>query len=140
MAYVDQSKKAKIAPVIKALLKEYGLKGSLSVRNHSTLVLTVKEGTIDFIGDYNTMGDQNDSMGRFQPATTYLGINPYWIDRNHSGKAAEFLSKAVTALRGEDFFDESDIQSDYFHCAHYVDIKIGQWDKPYILTKQTEPA
>ena len=49
MAYMSQEKKAKIAPVVKAVLKKYKVKGSLAVRNHSTLVLNIKSGSIDFI-------------------------------------------------------------------------------------------
>jgi hypothetical protein len=51
MAYMNQEKKAKIAAKIKPLLKRYGLKGSLAVRNHSTIVLNLKSGKIDFGGD-----------------------------------------------------------------------------------------
>jgi hypothetical protein len=42
MAYFNQERKAQKAPAIKAILKKYGVKGSLSVRNHSTFVLNVK--------------------------------------------------------------------------------------------------
>ena len=51
MAYVDQAFKAQVAPKIKTLLKAYGLQGSLSIRNHSTLVLTVRSGRIDFFSN-----------------------------------------------------------------------------------------
>ena len=51
MAYVSQELKAKLAPTIKAICKKYGVKATLSVRNHSSLVLTVKQGSIDFGGD-----------------------------------------------------------------------------------------
>jgi len=36
MAWMNQERKAALAPAIKAALKKYGLKGSLSVNNHST--------------------------------------------------------------------------------------------------------
>ena len=51
MAYFNQERKSERAPVIKAILKKYGVKGSLSVRNHSTFVLNLKSGKIDFIFD-----------------------------------------------------------------------------------------
>ena len=31
------------------------------------------------------------------------------------------------------WFDNSDIMTDYFHVKHYVSINVGQWNKPYIL-------
>ena len=35
MAYISQQEKKEIAPVVKGILKEYGLKGTLSIDNHS---------------------------------------------------------------------------------------------------------
>ena len=35
----------------------------------------------------------------------------------------------IAAMKGPDFFDHSDIQSDYFHLSHYIDINIGQWNQ-----------
>ena len=49
MAYVSQELKAKLAPSIRAVCKKHGIKASVAVRNHSTLVLNVKQGSIDFI-------------------------------------------------------------------------------------------
>jgi hypothetical protein len=37
-----------------------------------------------------------------------------------------------TVEGGNEWFDKSDIMTDYFHTAYYYDISIGQWDKPYI--------
>lgn len=136
MAYVSQEMKAKIAPTVKALLKKYGLKGSLSVNHHSTLVLTVSSGKIDFIKNYNeTVSVQPKYNDRpFQPAKDYIQVNTYWCHEHFSDKAAEFLVAAVQALKGPDYFDHSDIQTDYFHCSHYVSINIGRWNKPYTVT------
>ena len=53
MAYMNSEKKAVIASKIKPILAKYGVKGSLSVRHHSTIVLTLKSGKIDFIGNLN---------------------------------------------------------------------------------------
>ena len=137
MAYISQEEKQAIAPAVKALLKEYNLKGSLSIRNHSELVLTVTAGSIDFMEDANRMnaelaarrGDQKVHL-----VTGHIQVNPYWIETNHSGRAAEFLTRVVAALRGENWYDKSDIQSDYFHVKHYVGVNIGKWNKPYQLT------
>lgn len=137
MAYVSQEMKAKAAPVLKALLKKYGLKGSLSVRNHSTLVLTVSQGAIDFIGNYNSTCSRQPKYNEreFIPAKDHISVNTYWCHEHFSGKAAEFLGRAVQALKGQDYFDESDAMTDYFHCSHYIDINIGRWNKPYALEK-----
>tara|TARA_B110000503_G_C7083457_1_gene386176 strand:+ start:489 stop:839 length:351 start_codon:yes stop_codon:yes gene_type:complete len=112
MAYVSQEMKKKLAPTIKAVLKEFGIKGSISVNNHSTLVVTIKEGALDFGGDY-------------------VQVNPYWIDSHYGGVARKFLNKLLDAMKGPDFFDHSDPQTDYFSRSHYVDINVGRWDQPY---------
>lgn len=140
MAYMSQERKAQRAPVIKAILKKYGVKGSLSVRNHSTLVLTVKSGKIDFIENFITT-DANLNYGRkmTQDQIDYirknksLDVNPYWYQEHFTGKAKDFLKEVLDAMYGADYFDESDAQVDYFHCSHYVDVNIGKWNKPYIV-------
>ena len=136
MAYVSQEMKSKLSPTVKALLKKYGLKGSLSVRHHSTLVLTVNSGRIDFIKNFNETCERIPRPEHlpFQPAEKSIQVNTYWAHEHFSGKAKDFLVQAVAALKGPDFFDHSDAQTDYFHCSHYVDINIGRWDKPYTVT------
>ena len=37
MAYISQQEKKEIAPVVKGILKEYGLKGTLSIDNHGAI-------------------------------------------------------------------------------------------------------
>lgn len=136
MAYVSQEMKARLAPAVKALLKRYGLKGSLSVRHHSTLVLTLNSGRIDFIKNFNTTCERIPRPEHlpFQPATKSIQVNTYWCHEHFSGAAKEFLTAAVEALKGPDFFDHSDAQTDYFHRSHYYDINIGRWDKPYTVS------
>ena len=140
MAYMNQERKAKIATAIKPILAKYGLKGSLSVRNHSTICLTVKSGKIDFIANYiNT--DHNTWSGKMDQRTIdsirksqSLDVNPYWFHEHFSGVAKDFLTEAFQALKAADWYDESDAQTDYFNTAYYVDLNIGKWNKPYVLT------
>lgn len=134
MAYMNQARKAERAPVIKEICKRFGLKATISVRSHSTLVLSVKSGTVDFIGNFNaTIAAQPGGFRNGSPASKYLDINPYWYQEHFTGTALEFLQEVIPAMYGTDYFDESDAQIDYFHCSHYIDVNIGSWDKPYIL-------
>ena len=89
MAYVSQELKKSIAPVIKALLKEYGLKGTLAVRHHSTLVLNITSGPIDFIGVGNRIAKQYaEQRGQdYYPDRTYQQVNVYWIQDHYDGIA-----------------------------------------------------
>ena len=140
MAYVSQEMKAKLAPAIKAICKKYGIKASLAVRTHSTLVLNIKEGKIDFIENF-IQTDKASHIGRKMSEDQIahirknrsLDVNTYWFQDHFSGKAKAFLAEIIPAMKGPDFFDHSDAQTDYFHCSHYIDINIGRWNKPYIV-------
>ena len=125
MAYMSQEKKAKIAPAVKAILKKYNVKASLAVRNHMTLVLNVKQGSIDFINDF---GNSEDA------AKFGIQVNPYWYHEHFTGESKEFLTEVITAMNDGNH-DRSDIQTDYFDVGWYVDVNIGQWNKPYALEK-----
>jgi hypothetical protein len=132
MAYMNQEKKARIAAKLKPILKKYAVKGSLSVRNHSTILLTVKSGQIDFHSDYGRMpGD----MGAYADRNTDIQVNPYWFHEHFEGASKEFLAEVFPVLKSADWYDESDAQTDYFNTAYYVAVNIGKWDKPYTLEK-----
>ena len=126
MAYMNQEMKKKIAANLKPVLAKYGVKGSLAVRNHSTVVLNIKSGSIDFFADY---GDIEDAK-KFG-----IQVNPYWFQDHFEGKSKKFLAEAFAALKSADWYDKSDIQTDYFNTAYYYDINIGKWNKPYVLEK-----
>ncbi len=128
MAYMSQEKKAKIAPVVKAILAKYKIRGSLSVRNHSTLVLKIKSGAIDFIKNYN----DNAGSSEARKATTYIDVNPYWYHERFDGKAKKCLDEIFAAMNNGNH-DRSDIQTDYFDVGWYVDVNIGSWNKPYVV-------
>jgi len=126
MAYMNQEKKAKIVAAVKPILKKYGVKGSFSVRNHSTIVLNVKEGKIDFFSDY---GDVEDAR-KFG-----IQVNPYWFHEHFVGKAKSFLTEVFGAMKAAgNWYDNSDAQIDYFDTAYYVDVNIGKWNKPYVVS------
>jgi hypothetical protein len=139
MAYFNQERKAQKAPAIKAILKKYGVKGSLAVRNHSTFVLNIKSGSIDFIENYiKTDADKNYGNKMDQNQIDYirknkaLDVNPYWYQEHYTGKALSFLKEVFKAMNAGNH-DNSDIQTDYFDVGWYVDVNIGQWSKPYVL-------
>lgn len=125
MAYMNQEKKAVIAAKLKPVLKKYGVKGTLSVRNHSSIVLNVKSGKIDFFTDY---GDREDAR-KFG-----IQVNPYWFQDHYVGTAKKFLAEAFDALKSAGYYNNSDAMTDYFDTAYYYDINIGKWNKPYELT------
>lgn len=134
MAYINQERKKQLEPAIKALLKEYGLKGSLRISHHSTLILTIAAGEIDFIGNYNETGERNHYRAiSWCPATDYIQANHYHLDKTFSGRAFEALDKLRDAMMIGNH-DRSDISSDYFDVGWWIAIHIGAWNKPYICT------
>ena len=141
MAYMNQEKKAKIAALLKPIMAKYGVKGSLSVNNHSTIVLTVKSGSIDFVENYIKTDAEKPYAKHFsEDQVAYIrknqsiDVNPYWFQDHFTGKAKSFLTEAFRALKGADWYDESDAMVDYFNTAYYVSVNIGKWNKPYVLT------
>ena len=141
MAYFNQERKQERAPAIKAILKKYGVKGSLAVRNHMSFVLNIKSGKIDFIENY-IKTDENKNYGNKMSADQVayirknqsLDVNPYWYQEHYTGKALSFLKEVFKAMNAGNH-DNSDIQTDYFDVGWYVDVNIGSWDKPYTLEK-----
>ena len=122
MAYMNQEKKAKIAATLKPILKKYGVKGTLSVQNHSTIKLTITEGKIDFNKDFG----EDTRFG--------IQVNPYWYQNHFDGASKKALSEIIPAMYSADYYDNSDAQIDFFDCAYYIDVNIGKWNKPYKVT------
>jgi len=125
MAYMNQERKAARMPKIKEIAKKYGVKLTVSVRNHRSLVATLKSGKIDFVGNYKEVSGKSGNV---------VMVNHYCLDKHFDGVALAFLVELKDALYGNDYFDESDSQTDYFHCSHYISIDVGTWNKPYQLT------
>ena len=123
MAYVSQQLKKELAPSIKAVLKKYKMKGSIAVNNHSTLVVNLKSGAIDFQKDYNGEGAH------------HYQVNPYWFQDHYEGAAKSFLTELLAAMKPEDvWYDNTDAMIDYFDTAYYVDVNIGRWNQQYEVT------
>lgn len=121
MAYINQEMKSKIAPAIKAIAKKYGLKTSLAVRDNRALVLTIQSGSIDFFKEHNADITAN-----------YIAVNHYSIEDNFNNEAKDALIEFRNALNSGNW-NNTKIEVDYFDVGWYVDIKVGKWNKPYLL-------
>ena len=124
MAYFNQERKAALSPAIKKLCKEYGVKATLSVNNHSTFVVNISAGALDFFGDCNVKRSDD-----------YISVNPYWYQDHFTGKSLEFLTKLIPLMMIGNH-NRSDVMTDYFDVGWYIDINIGRWNKPYQLTAE----
>ena len=111
MAYMNVEKKNELAPGIKKVLAEYGMKGTIAKDDYS-LKVNLKSGPIDFGTD---------------------SVNEFHIDRHFTGVAKEFLLKLKDAMMVGNH-NNSDIITDYFDVGWYIHINIGKWNKPYEVT------
>jgi len=93
--------KKEMAPGIKSVLKKYGVKGSISVRHHSSVVVKLSKGKLD------------------------LKENPniYCLDSHYEGEIRDFYKELRDAM-SLGYYDNSDPQSDYFDTAFYRHIEV----------------
>ena len=131
MAFMSQERKAAIAPKVKTILRKYDLDGSLSVQDHSTLVLKIKSGSIDFIQNYRetVAASQHRPLEAWQ-LTDYVKANRYHLDSEFSGIALAAMRELADAMM-EGNHDNSDAYTDYFDVGWYISINIGTYAKPY---------
>lgn len=145
MAYVYPEIISAKRVALKALNKQYGVKATLSGKNSSTLKLTVSAGEIDFISNAAALMREEFLTGSFKAQmydkladdlekTKYIQVNQYFVDAYFNGVALEYIKKAKEIML-DGHWDESDIMTDYFHCAYYISIDIGRWNAPYICAK-----
>ena len=135
MAYMNQVRKKELEAGVKAVLKKHGLKGRLGVQNHSTLVLNLSEGKVDFAASYNEVASHRltswgDPVAKCDES--FVPVNEYHIESQFAGKAKDILLELKTAMMAGNW-DKSDIMSDYHNVGWYIDINIGRYDRPYKL-------
>ena len=116
MAYVSQTDKKELSVGIKKVLKKYGMKGNIGVKNHMSLYVDVMEGPIEF---KHTHGDN------------YTQVNTYWIDDHYDGIQKNFLNELLAEMKGTKYYNNDNAMFDHFDRSHYTDINIGKWNKPY---------
>ena len=143
MAYISQEEKKELMPGIKKVLKTYGMKGTVSIRHHSTLIVTLTEGELDLIRVENHLRKERHAREPFREL--YLVNGDFQQSYHHLNKFVEigehlvhnFYQNMFKAMKGSKWFDKSDIMTDYHHIAYYCYIDVGRSRlKPYICTKK----
>jgi hypothetical protein len=119
MAYIDKDEiKVKREAIKKAFPSKDGWRFSVTGSNTSTLTIRLM---------------QYPSSLNFPPKAE---INKYHIDASCErlgleGKEKDVIEKMLE-IAEDGHWDESDSMTDYFNCAYYIAIRIGDWDKPAV--------
>ena len=126
MAYMTQDKKRTIAAALRHVVPA-GWKYSLSVRNHSTIIMQINAAPFDLI---KAMA----ASEYFDPTTaTHCDVNPYHVRAHCADECVADVLEAVLSALNTDNPDRSDSASDYFDVGHYVTLRIGAWNRPFAL-------
>ena len=138
---MTQELKAQLSTGIKAVFAKYGLKGTIAVSNHSTLVVNIKSGLLDFCFDYfNKINERSlvtqglDKINPLSDIPSYVAPNEYWLSDQFTGDCLACMEELKAAMM-QGNHDNSDVMTDFFDVGWYIDINIGQYDKPYECTK-----
>jgi 5-carboxymethyl-2-hydroxymuconate isomerase len=125
MAYISQEEKKAVAAQLKKVIPQ-SWKYSLAVRDHSTLTLTIASAPVDLMALIR-------ANGAHESVRTYAQLSNHWLIENFKGNAEiqALFEKILSALKGPAYFDNTDIQTDYFDVAHYIRVNIGKYDKPF---------
>jgi len=122
MAYVSKEKKAKIAEALKSVVPS-GWKYSVAVENHSTIVMTIYAAPVDLLG----------KMPEIKTRNNYAENINHWLGLVSDCEEKQII-KSIIDILNTDNFDDSDIQTDYIHVGHYVNLQIGKWNRPFVVT------
>ena len=127
MAYVTAEMTRAVRVALKEKMKGWKISVAKNAHN-STIYLTIEESPKEIDLDLEFQDDDRRELG-------YMDVNHYFIDQylfaEHYKKIIDIMKEA-TASVGCPFYDESDIQTDYFNTAYYYYLRIGSYEKPYI--------
>lgn len=138
MAHMSQETKAKIAAELKKVMPK-GWKYTLGVNHHSTIVLNIMKAPVDLIKIINESNAEHAQMRGEAPyeVKDSVQMNTHYLSKPFKNypELEKLFKQIQDTLYGADYFDHSDSMVDYFHCAYYVDVNIGKWNKPFEYVK-----
>ena len=115
MAYITQEKKKEINLTLRPLLKKWGIKGTLSIKDNMCLMLTIKDSNLDFAAECGN---------------TYFDININAVNKYFEGSAREALKEILPVLNDGNY-DASQLDLDYHDVGWYVAIKVANSNKAH---------
>jgi hypothetical protein len=143
MAYISQDDKRELAPNIKAVLDKHNVKGTISIRNHATLVVNIQEGALNFFTPNNlrpfVVPLGFTGQGRRE---NYSNVNQYHYHKYYKNQpeCIAFFDALFKAMKGTKWYDKSDAMYDHFDTAYYLSVNVGKWNNHYKYTpNKTQP-
>jgi hypothetical protein len=114
MAYITTQEVKNVRELLKATFPKF--KFSVSGGNSLELKVAIMSGPEDFsevLDDWKS-----------------VDVNQYHLYQY--GKFEKLFAKMFKVMKSQNWFDKSDAMTDYFHCAYYLNLSIGKWNKPYV--------
>ncbi|WGH49544.1 hypothetical protein [Alishewanella phage vB_AspM_Slicko01] len=103
MAYMSKELKERLAPAIKAVLKSWKVKGTIAIRNHMSLVVTIQNAPVEL----NMIGKHHLRRS------------------NDCAVLDKFYHELKSAMDGENY-NNSDVYTDYFDVGYYTDVVVSE--------------
>jgi len=136
MAYISAPEVKAIREELKKTFPKYRFGVRKSSGGHSVDVTVKKGPAFETFKKFDRYREEEVTVDLNKDGN----VNHYWLEET-TGPNAPFFEKIVEIIKtapakagGREWFDESDIMTDYFHTAYYFDINVGAWDKPYEVT------
>lgn len=115
MAYVtNEIMKEKREAIKTAFPSKDGWKFSIRKIHHSTISVSIMQ----YPAFYN--------FGEYEQ------VNHYHINGSDFGAIEKTVLNKLNDILHVGHWDKSDMMTDYFNCAWYMKMSIGQWDKPAV--------
>ena len=130
MAYMSQEHKKVIAAKLKEFMPK-DWKYSLSVHNHSEIVCVIKSAPFELKNVLSEKAAEHAQNGNFS-------VNPHvcWAKEQFVNEDVKNVVLQMLQALNHNNHNNSDIMTDYFDVGHYVSLKFGRWDKPFINTSK----
>jgi hypothetical protein len=131
MAYITTEEVRAIRTKLKETFAKRGFKFSVRGSDHMKVTVTIKSGKTDFSDTWDNKTPDEYGYGHCQ-------LNHYYPEKyNQHADLIREIEKVIktapaSATNGRQWYDDSDVQTDYFDTAFYFSIQVGQWDRPYI--------
>lgn len=117
MAYITKDEVKNVREQLKKAFPKF--KFSVSGGNSLSLNVSIMSGPEDF----------SEVLGQWKN----IQLNEYHLYQY--GRFEKLFSAIFDVMKSQNWFDESDSMTDYFHTAYYLHLSIGKWDKPYVQVK-----